>query len=157
MSDAVSSIFFSTIGLQIAFLAALALATRPLGSSRAARAAAVVLLIQLMHFAEEWRTGFAERLPTFLGLAPWPQWFFPTFNIAWFALWTAAIVDRGSSYPARTALWFLAIAAIVNGVAHPLLALRYGEYFPGLFTSPLLGVAGIWLAIRLRERAQSGA
>jgi len=47
-------------------------------------------------------------------------------------------------------LWFLAIASLANGVAHPLLSVQAGRYFPGLFTSPLVGVAGLAL---LRQMA----
>jgi hypothetical protein len=45
-------------------------------------------------------------------------------------------------------LWFLGIACALNGLAHPLLALRSGGYFPGLITSPLVGVAGVLLLWR---------
>jgi len=42
-------------------------------------------------------------------------------------------------------IWFLAIASAVNGVAHPVLSLVSGGYFPGLWSSPLVGVAGVFL------------
>ena len=38
----------------------------------------------------------------------------------------------------------------MNGLAHPLLAARTGGYFPGLFSSPLVGVVvGVLLLRRL--------
>jgi hypothetical protein len=46
-------------------------------------------------------------------------------------------------------LWFLAIGSAANGVAHPLLAAARGGYFPGLATSPLVGVAGVLLLASL--------
>jgi hypothetical protein len=46
-------------------------------------------------------------------------------------------------------LWFLAIAMMVNGVAHPLLGLDARGYFPGLATAPALGVVGAMLWMRL--------
>src|SRR5580704_5983036 len=60
--------------------------------------------------------------------------------------WTAAVLGlraghRSAFFPA----WFLAIASIANGIAHPLLAVRVGGYFPGLLTAPLVGIAGGFL------------
>ncbi|MCP5090226.1 MAG: hypothetical protein GY949_04810, partial [Gammaproteobacteria bacterium] len=49
------------------------------------------------------------------------------------------------------AAWFLAIAGMLNGVAHPLLAIAAGGYFPGLITSPFIGAAGVWLWLGLRK------
>jgi hypothetical protein len=37
-----------------------------------------------------------------------------------------------------------------NGIGHPLLAIAQAGYLPGLVSSPLVGVAGIWLWVRLR-------
>lgn len=56
------------------------------------------------------------------------------------------------------ALWFLGIAGVVNGVAHPALAqlaLRAGSYFPGLITSPLIGGLGLTLLRRLTSITQN--
>jgi hypothetical protein len=150
MSDGALSVFVGTLGLQAALLLALLTALRPSNLTHARMAAIATLLLQLVHMFEEWSAGFPERLPAALGLAPWPSWFFPAFNAAWIAAWIIAIVSGASGYLARAALWFLAIAAIVNAIAHPILAIRVGAYFPGLYTAPLLGVAGIWLAMRLR-------
>lgn len=44
----------------------------------------------------------------------------------------------------------------MNGVAHPLLALSVGGYFPGLYTSPLVLLLGAALCrelVRATERA----
>ena len=48
-----------------------------------------------------------------------------------------------------TAFWFLAIAAAINGFAHPMFSLAVKGYFPGLITSPFVGVLGILLAKKL--------
>lgn len=63
------------------------------------------------------------------------------------AIW-AARTGRATLF-AAIVLWFLAIAAIGNAIAHPLLAVLAGGYFPGLVTSPFLGLAGLFLARRL--------
>jgi hypothetical protein len=46
-------------------------------------------------------------------------------------------------------LWFMGIACVVNGLGHPALSARAGGYFPGLVTSPLVGVLGILLLRKL--------
>jgi hypothetical protein len=43
---------------------------------------------------------------------------------------------------AGAALWFLAIAAIANGIGHPAMSLAVGGYFPGLFTAYRSASAG---------------
>ena len=156
MNDSLRSILIGTAGLDLAFLAALALALRaPAGANvwRLRPPAIAVLVLQMLHFTEERGGGFAERFPETLGLAPWPGGFFEGFNIVWLCVWAWAIVAGGAGYPARAALWFLALSAIANGLAHPLLALSVGGYFPGLYTSPLLGLGGLWLALRLGRRS----
>jgi hypothetical protein len=117
--------------------------------------------VQAAHFLEEWQTGFHQHWPALLGLEPWPESFFVVFNVAWIAIWlaSAALIPRGGIVT-RTAVWFLALAALLNAVAHPLLAMSVAGYFPGLWTSPFLGAAGFWLWLALRRahgtQAQSG-
>ncbi|MEQ8857548.1 MAG: HXXEE domain-containing protein [Pseudomonadales bacterium] len=76
---------------------------------------------------------------------------FVGFNLVCIGLWIAAIPGLRSASPwALGAAWFLAIAGVMNGIAHPLLAVAAGGYFPGLVSSPLIGVAGLVLWRRLR-------
>lgn len=108
--------------------------------------------IQGVHFAEEWMTGFHIEFPALLGLDPMPQSFFAPFNFAWIAIWFVSVPfirrgNRGAFFSA----WFLAIAAILNGVAHPIMAIASGGYFPGLITSPFTGIAGVILWQRLTD------
>jgi hypothetical protein len=111
---------------------------------------AVALGAQCLHFTEELLTGFHERFPALLGFAPWSTTFFVSFNLAWIAVWAiSALALRPGFAAALAPLWFLALALLVNGIAHPLLALRAGGYFPGLYTSPLVGVSGALLSARL--------
>ena len=111
----------------------------------------IATAIQSAHFVEEWVTGFHVRFPALLDLDPMPLSFFVAFNLAWIAIWIVSIpflrVGRRAAF---FAAWFLAIAAILNGVAHPMMALSSGGYFPGLITSPAIGIAGVILWQRLR-------
>lgn len=120
--------------------------------SAAARTLALATAVQAVHFTEELATGFPERLGALLGLPAMPLSFFVTFNLGWLAIWILSVWGIRSAHTlALFAAWFLAIAALINAVAHPLLAIAEGGYFPGLVTSPLIGAAGVWLWFRLRE------
>jgi hypothetical protein len=142
MTESLRSVLLGTAGLGAAAVAALLLTLARGGVDAgdawlraAVCSAAVATIIQAVHFAEELATGFHRSFPEVLGLAPWSDGFFVAFNLLWLTVWAVSV--RG--------LWFLAIAAIMNGLGHPLLALRAGSYFPGLITAPFLGVAGVLL------------
>ena len=159
MSEEIQSFLVGTIFLDLLLLVALAVSiSRGAGNSglvarRAmARVGAVPLLVQSLHLLEEWRTGFHLRFPELLGLHPWSEGLFLSFNLGWIGIWMLSLPGvriglRASLFP----LWFLGVVSIANGVAHPLLSVVSGGYFPGLWTSPLCGVAGFML---LRAMAQ---
>ena len=82
-----------------------------------------------------------------------PELLFVGFNLAWLVVWLTCIpLLRSRSRFALFAAWFLALAGLLNLVAHPAMALRVGGYFPGLLTAPFIGAAAAWLTIRLRDR-----
>ena len=157
MNETLRSELVGTAGLSAAALASLllTLGRTPVLANRIERRSTILVygalvLMQALHAAEEYATGFDTAFPSVLGLAPWPSGFFLAFNLTWLAVWiTSANGLRAAHAAAFFPAWFLAIAAIANGVAHPLLALRAGGYFPGLVTSPLLAVGGILLWRRL--------
>lgn len=122
----------------------------------AASALAFTVVLQSAHFAEEAATGFHERFPALFGLPAIPLSIFLAFNLAWIGIWVISIPGiRSARSAAFFAAWFLALAGALNGIAHPLMALAVGGYFPGLVTSPLIGVAGIWLWLRLNRAAEN--
>ncbi|HEU4559215.1 MAG TPA: hypothetical protein VFS20_15260 [Longimicrobium sp.] len=153
MTEALRSILLGTAGLTgaaaVALLATLARGGVQADDTRlrsAIRLALLTIVIQASHFGEEFATGFQRRFPQLLGLAPWSDGFFLVYNLAWLAIWAVSIPGLARRHHvALFPLWFLAIAGIVNGLAHPLLSLRTSGYFPGLFTSPLIGIAGLLL------------
>lgn len=127
----------------------------------AARMLAIATGAQGLHFFEEFVTGFDARFPALFGLPPMPQSIFVAFNLLWIGIWLVSIPGLRHSRPvAFFAAWFLAIAGALNGVAHPLLAVVAGGYFPGLFTSPIIGIAGVLLFRKLinatREESVAG-
>jgi hypothetical protein len=110
------------------------------------------LLFQAVHFTEELVTGFHHRFPQLLGLEPWSVGFFVTFNVAAMVVWTISALGLRANYRAAYfPAWFFAIAAILNGITHPVLAIASRGYFPGLLTSLPLGIAGIVLWVRLQN------
>ena len=119
--------------------------------------ALVVVLVQAAHFGEELLTGFHVRFPALFGRAAIPLRFFVFFNLAWLGIWVLSAWGVAERWRAALfPLWFLGIASLVNGIAHPTLAALAGGYFPGLVTAPLLGVVGLILLRRLILLTSSG-
>jgi hypothetical protein len=123
----------------------------PAGRERTARIFLFGLAAQCLHFMEEAVTGFPERFPQLLGLPAWPADFFVVFNLTWLSIWTLSTIGLHRGYWfALFPIWFFAIGSIANGIAHPLLAVAVRGYFPGLITSPIVGVLGVLLWLRLQ-------
>jgi len=157
------SLIPSIVVLGLAAFAALQLALRrpsptefTMERATASRVLALATAIQSGHFAEEWVTGFNVRFPALFGLEPMPLSFFVVFNLTWIAIWIASVpLLRSSRKLAFFAAWFLAIAGVLNGVAHPLMAVASGGYFPGLISSPFIGLVSIVLWQRLKGATSS--
>jgi hypothetical protein len=114
-------------------------------------------VVQTAHFAEELFTDFPRLFPLAFGLSPWSWVSFAVFNLGWLLIWMASLraATQGHRF-AEWPLWFLALALALNGIAHPVLALRAQGYFPGLWTSTLAGIIGLLLLrhlFRLTRRA----
>jgi len=157
MSEELRSILLGTAGLSVAGVIALFLALARGGVQAgeaelraAVRLGGVAVLFQAAHFAEELATGFHLRFPALLGLSPWSLRFFVTFNLFWLVVWGLSLWGLRARWRAALfPLWFLGLGCVANGLAHPAFSLRTGGYFPGLVTSPLVGVVGIFLLRRL--------
>ena len=128
------------------------------GRERTARLFLMGLAAQCLHFMEEFVTRFQDRFPALLGLPAWSENFFVVFNLIWLSVWILAAIglQRGHWF-ALFPIWFFAIAAIANGIAHPVLAVVARGYFPGLITSPIVGVLGVLLWLRLQALTRSWA
>ncbi len=122
----------------------------------ASRALAFTTAAQSIHFAEEWSSDFHVRFPALFGLEPMSSFLFAAFNLTWIAIWIACVPAlRCARKLAFFAAWFLAMAGMLNGIAHPIMALVSAGYFPGLISSPLVGLAGVFLWQRLRRATSS--
>ena len=157
MSEELRSILLGTAGLSVAGVIALLLTLTRGGVQAgeaelrgAVRAGGAAVLFQAAHFGEELATGFRLRFPALLGLSPWSLRFFVTFNLVWLVLWSLSLWGLRARWQAVLfPLWFLGLGCVANGLAHPGFSLRTGGYFPGLFTSPLVGIVGVVLLRRL--------
>jgi hypothetical protein len=157
MNENLRSMLMGTAGLSVAAIAAVLLTMMrrlvdgdPVVRERTVRLFLIGLAAQSLYFMEEDVTGFAYRFPALLGLTPWPQNFFVVFNLIWLSVWILSAIGLQKGYRfALFPVWFFAIAAVANGIAHPLLAVIARGYFPGLITSPVIGFVGVLLGLRL--------
>jgi hypothetical protein len=110
----------------------------------------LAIALHFGHSAEELFGGFNARFPALLGLPPWSLAFFVSFNLFWIAVWALSIFGlRARIRAALFPVWFLAIGSAANGLEHPAFAAIQGSYFPGLWTSPFVGIVGLLLLHRL--------
>lgn len=150
MTENLRSMVIGTAGLHILAVIALALTfSRSLKQENEVRTGKLMQLFliglacQCFHCIEEFVTGFHVLFPRFLSLVPWPPGFFITLNLGWMAVWLLSAAGVCKNYRAVFfPVWFFALGMFANGIAHPLLALVHKGYFPGLFTSPLVGIVG---------------
>jgi hypothetical protein len=164
MDGNLRSLLTGTAGLSAAALVALVLTVtrKPVADlgqrEKATRLFLIGLSAQCLHFMEEFVTGFQDRFPALLGLPAWSRNFFVAFNLIWLSIWVLSAIGLRSGYRIPLfPVWFFAIAATVNGIAHPVLAVGARGYFPGLITSPVLGVVGMLLWRSLFALTRPGA
>jgi Protein of unknown function with HXXEE motif len=165
VNENLRSVLAGTAGLSAGAVVALLLTIlrRPVdgdlvGRERTARIFLIGLAAQCLHFMEEFVTRFQDRFPALLGLPAWSEIFFVVFNLIWLSVWILSAIGLQRGYRlVLFPIWFFAIAAIANGIAHPLLAVVADGYFPGLITSPVVGVVGVLLWLRLQALTRSSA
>jgi hypothetical protein len=115
----------------------------------------VAIVVQCLHFTEEYLTGFQHQLPKLLGYE-WSDVRFVAFNMAWLAVFVLAALG----VYCRVALAYLVVlflalgGGVANGIGHLLLCAIQGRYFPGAATAPLCLLAGIGLLARLFGEAK---
>jgi Protein of unknown function with HXXEE motif len=118
----------------------------------------VGILVFIAHFVEELLGGFPRELPALVGRPPWSDPQFVTFNGAWAAVFVLAFLTLkpGRALPVLPVLFLAVVGGLGNGIAHLLLGLQRGGYFPGLITAPLCLSVGLWL-LRLLYGGGAGA
>ena len=164
MSESLQSIFIGTSALSAVIVVAILLTIfrnyKNLNLQALDRLVNLFLIgiaFQCLHFVEEFITRFYERLPQLLGLQVWSVELFVSFNLSWIFIWILSAVGIKNNFrPAYFPVWFFAIMMTANGIVHPLLAMAVGGYFPGLFTSPIVGALGILLLTQLWKMSLPG-
>lgn len=68
-----------------------------------------------------------------------------------FGLWCWSVPIRRRWPSARALAWGWAAVELGNGMVHAIMAVARGGYFPGVITAPLLIVAALVVARRLRR------
>jgi len=103
------------------------------------------IIIQLMHFLEEYYTGFYKALPSIFNTNSWTGSQFIIFNIIWLSIFLLAAI--GTFKKIRLSfliVWFfILIGGVGNGIMHIGLSLIQKEYFPGTVTAFFLFVIGL--------------
>ena len=95
------------------------------------------LAIQLIHFGEEYLTGFTAKLPEILGQEIYPTDYWIMFNLiaySVFILGGIAILNR-IRFLLIIPIFFVLVGVIFNAIAHIGLAIYVGAYFPGLYSA----------------------
>ena len=97
----------------------------------------LALALQFIHFTEEYLTNFVVRLPAIFGQAPYPESYWICFNmIAYciFLLGGIAIYKKENNF-LIIPLFFIVVGIVFNGIAHVMLSVYTGGYFPGLYSA----------------------
>jgi hypothetical protein len=106
-----------------------------------------LVIAQFLHGFEDFVTGFHEVFPLF-SLAPE---FFILLHLGLTLLLAALIpsVAHGRPWALKLAK-FWAVVEILNGAGHIMIAVIEWDYYPGLWTAPLLLIFGAALGRSLR-------
>ena len=113
----------------------------------------LALAIQLIHFTEEYLTGFTTALPKLLGSVPYPVDYWLTFNMVAYALFILGgivLYKRIKEYMIIP-LFFILFGVLFNGIAHVLLSIYVKGYFPGLYTALIYLVLGPVMLLRINR------
>ena len=97
------------------------------------------LSIQMLHFAEEYLTGFVVELPKILGQDPYPEDYWLVFNMAAYAFFImgGVVLHKKIKEFAVVPIFFILVGVFLNPIAHVGLTIYKGAYFPGLYTAIL--------------------
>jgi len=110
----------------------------------------LAIVVQCLHFAEEFVTGFQRQFPRLLG-SQWDDAHFVTFNLVWLGLFVLGALGVYRRLPLAylVVLFLAAIGGVGNGASHLLLSAMQRGYFPGAITAPICLLVGLGVLIRL--------
>jgi hypothetical protein len=103
----------------------------------------LLIVVLILHLAEEVRTGFREQFIT--GAMPRPVLIGINVVLYTFCFATLLLAARGATIAVPMA-WIFAAAMTLNGIGHLGIMVLKRRYFPGGLTAPLLLLASAYLA-----------
>lgn len=97
----------------------------------------LALSIQMLHFAEEYLTGFVVEFPKVFGQEPYPEDYWLTFNMAAYSFFIVGgiVLFKQIKELSVIPLFFILVGALLNPLAHLGLSVYRSAYFPGLYTA----------------------
>jgi hypothetical protein len=137
VSVVLPSVIVFVPGVIVTFIAIIYLEKRTWDPHRILPIYLVALAVQFVHFTEEYLTDFIILLPALINQPPYPEDFWVVFNMiayAFFILGAVFLFQRKREFFVIP-LFFILVGVVFNGIAHILLAIFVGGYFPGLFTA----------------------
>ena len=92
---------------------------------------------QLIHFTEEYLTGFVVAAPDLLGLDGFPVDYWLVFNMSAYCVFIIGgiVLFRRINAFMIIPLFFIMVGVILNSIGHILISIYVGRYFPGLYTA----------------------
>jgi hypothetical protein len=121
-----------------------------------------VVMAQAAHSVEEyvgrlWETFPSARvLPGLVSEDPGRGFLVLNLLLVTFGVWCLLWPIRRGWPSAPIVAWAWVVVEMINGVGHPLWALRQGRYTPGLLTAPALLVLALNLAREVRLSTGAG-
>lgn len=114
------------------------------------------IILQIIHFTEEYYTGFHRELPLLFNRTEWTESRFLTFNIIWILILSVSAYGAYKKIKlSYLFIWFfIFVVGIGNGIMHSLLSLTRGGYFPGTVSAIFLFITGIIMLRRVFANKQ---
>jgi hypothetical protein len=110
------------------------------------------LVVQFLHFAEEFATDFKSFFPRLYGGRPYSDRMFVTFNMVSYAAFTTCcllVFYVDAKYLLIPVLFFVIYGAIGNAISHTVWSVVARAYRPGLITAQAYWVVGPFVLYQL--------
>jgi hypothetical protein len=118
------------------------------------------LVVQFLHFAEEFATDFKTFFPRLYGGQPYSNNLFVTFNMASYAVFATCcllVFYLDARYLLIPVLFFIVYGAIGNAISHTVWSVAARAYRPGLITAQAYWVVGPFVLYRLTASVSATA
>lgn len=116
-----------------------------------------LLAVQLLHFAEEYVTGFTIEMAKLLSDETYPINYWVTFNMVAYAIFILGgiVLFKRMTEFMIIPVFFLVVGVLLNAAAHILISIYVGGYFPGLFSACLYALCVPFLVKTMTREGHS--